>query len=158
MTGSAAKARAYAVTLLRYRGRSEKELRDRLTKKGYEREDIEAVVLYLKEYGFLDDRALAENLKHQAMASKLLGFQGTRRFMQQRGLPRGIIDESMGYDAETELATLKKLIDKKRRTVEKYPEPKRTRSLIGLLMRRGYSLQLIRKVLDKRIASEEMEA
>ncbi len=158
MTGSAAKARAYAVTLLRYRGRSEKEMRDRLTKKGYQREDIEAVVLYLKEYGFLDDRALAENLKHQAMASKLLGFQGTRRFMQQRGLPRDIIDEVMGYDAGRELATLKKLIDKKRRTVEKYPEPKRTRSLIGLLMRKGYSLQLIRKVLTKRIANEEMEA
>jgi regulatory protein len=158
LTGSAAKARAYAVTLLRYRGRSEKELRDRLTKKGYQREDIEAVVLYLKEYGFLDDRALAENLKHQAMASKLLGFQGTRRFMQQRGLPRDIIDEVMGYDAGRELATLKKLIDKKCRTVEKYPEPKRTRSLIGLLMRKGYSLQLIRKVLTKRIANEEMEA
>ncbi len=158
MTASAAKARAYAVTLLRYRGRSEKELRDRLTKKGYQREDIDAVVVHLKEYGFLDDRALAENLKHQAMASKLLGFEGIRRFMQQRGLPRDIIDEAMGYDAGTELARLKKLIDKKRRTVKRYPEPKRTRSLIGFLMRKGYSLQLIRKVLDKRIANEEMEA
>ena len=158
MTGSEAKARTYALMLLRYRGRSEKELRDRLTKKGYQREDIEAAVVYLKEYGYLDDSALAENLKHQAMTGKLLGFEGTRRFMQQRGLPRDIIDGAMQYDEGTELVTLKKVIDKKRRTVEKYPEPKRTRSIIGFLMRKGYSLRLIRKALNTSIADEEMEA
>jgi regulatory protein len=144
--------------LLRYRGRSEKELRDRLTKKGYQQEDIGAAVVYLKEYGYLDDRALAENLKHQAMTGKLLGFEGTRRFMRQRGLPRDIIDGAMRYDEATELVTLEKLIDKKRRTVEKYPEPRRTRSLIGFLMRKGYPLHLIRKALNNRIADEEMEA
>jgi regulatory protein len=144
--------------LLRYRGRSEKELRDRLTKKGHQQEDIEAAVVYLKEYGYLDDRALAENLKHQAMTGKLLGFEGTMRFMRQRGLPRDIIDGAMRYDEGTELVTLKKIIDKRHKTVEKYPEPKRTRSIIGFLMRKGYSLHLIRKVLNKSIADEEMEA
>ena len=158
MTGSEAKARTYALMLLRYRGRSEKELRDRLTKKGYQQEDIGAAVVYLKEYGYLDDRALAENLKHQAMTGKLLGFEGTRRFMRQRGLPRDIIDGAMRYDEATELVTLEKLIDKRRRTVEKYPEPRRTRSLIGFLMRKGYPLHLIRKALNNRIADEEMEA
>jgi len=158
LTGSAAKARTYALTLLRYRGRSEKELRDRLAKKGYEREDIDAAVAHLKEYGFLDDRALAENLKHQAMNGKLLGFAGTRRFMQQRGIPRDIIDEAMQYNEGTELVALGKLIDKKRRTVEQYPEPKRTRSLIGFLMRKGYSLHLIRKALNTSHGDEEIEA
>jgi regulatory protein len=158
LTGSEAKARTYALMLLRYRGRSEKELRDRLTKKGYQQEDIGAAVVYLKEYGYLDDRALAENLKHQAMTGKLLGFEGTRRFMRQRGLPRDIIDGAMRYDEATELVTLEKLIDKRRRTVEKYPEPRRTRSLIGFLMRKGYPLHLIRKALNNRIADEEMEA
>jgi SOS response regulatory protein OraA/RecX len=64
----------------------------------------------------------------------------------------------MRYDEATELVTLEKLIDKKRRTVEKYPEPRRTRSLIGFLMRKGYPLHLIRKALNNRIADEEMEA
>jgi SOS response regulatory protein OraA/RecX len=78
--------------------------------------------------------------------------------MQQRGLPRDIIDGAMQYDEGTELVTLKKIIDKRHKTVEKYPEPKRTRSIIGFLMRKGYSLHLIRKVLNKSIADEEMEA
>ena len=158
MTGSAAKARSYALTLLRYRGRSEKELRDRLRKKGYQQEDIDAAVLNLRDSGFLDDEALAENLKRQAMTNKLLGFDGARRLMQQRGLPRQIIDRALTYDEETELRSIEKLIDKKQRTIEKYPEPKRTRSLVGFLMRKGYPLHIIRKALKNRYMHEEMEA
>jgi regulatory protein len=157
LTGSAVKARSYALTLLRYRGRSEKELRDRLRKKGYQQEDIDATVVNLRESGFLDDEALAENLKRQAMTNKLLGFDGARRFMQQRGLPRTIIDRALAYDEETELLGIEKLINKKQRTIEKYPEPKRTRSLIGFLMRKGYPLHLIRKALKNRHMHEEME-
>ena len=158
MTGSAAKARSYALTLLRYRGRSEKELRDRLRKKGYQQVDIDATVVNLRDSGFLDDEALAENLKRQAMTNKLLGFDGARRFMQQRGLPRQIIDRALMYDEETELRSIEKLIDKKQRTIEKYPEPKRTRSLVGFLMRKGYPLHIIRKALKNRYMHEEMEA
>jgi len=158
LTGSAAKARSYALTLLRYRGRSEKELRDRLRKKGYQQEDIDAAVLNLRDSGFLDDEALAENLKRQAMTNRLLGFDGARRFMQQRGLPRQIIDRALMYDEETELRSIEKLIDKKQRTIEKYPEPKRTRSLVGFLMRKGYPLHVIRKALKNRYMNEEMEA
>ena len=158
MTGSAAKARLYALTLLRYRGRSEKELRDRLRKKGYQQVDIDATVVNLRDSGFLDDEALAENLKRQAMTNKLLGFDGARRFMQQRGLPRQIIDQALTYDEETELRSIEKLIDKKQRTIEKYPEPKRTRSLVGFLMRKGYPLHIIRKALKNRYMHEEMEA
>ena len=157
MTGSAAKARSYALTLLRYRGRSEKELRDRLSKKGYQQEDIDAAVVNLRDSGFLDDEALAENLKRQAMTNKLLGFDGARRFMQQRGIPRTVIDQVLAYDEETELLNIERLIDKKQRTIAKYPEARRTRSLIGFLMRKGYSLPIIRKALKNRYRDEEME-
>ena len=157
MTVSAPEARAYALKLLSYRGRSEKELRDRLRKKGYQQEDIDATVVNLRDSGFLDDEALAENLKRQAMTNKLLGFDGARRFMQQRGLPRQIIDQALTYDEETELRSIEKLIDKKQRTIEKYPEPKRTRSLIGFLMRKGYPLHIIRRALKNRCLDEEMD-
>ena len=157
MTVSAPEARAYALKLLSYRGRSEKELRDRLRKKGYPPEDIEATVRYLGKSGFIDDRVVAENLKRQAMTNKHLGFEGTRRFMQQRGIPRDIIDGVLRYDKETELLNIRKLIDKKQKSSEKYPEPKRTRSLIGFLIRKGYSMQVIRKALKDRCTDEEME-
>jgi regulatory protein len=143
--------------LLRYRGRSEKELRERLGKKGHQPEDIEAALVNLRQAGFVDDEALAENLKRQAMTNKLLGFNGARRFMQQRGIPRAVIDRTLAYNEETELLAVEKLINKKQRTIEKYPEPKRTRSLIGFLLRKGYSQHIIRKALKNRCRDEEME-
>ncbi|MBI5848425.1 MAG: RecX family transcriptional regulator [Nitrospirae bacterium] len=157
MTASAGNARRYALLLLRYRGRSEKELRERLKKKGYLAEEIETTVAYLLESGFLDDRALAENLKRQAMTNKLLGFEGARRFMQQRGLPKEIIGEALAYDEDDELRNIRKLIEKKQRSISRYPEPKRTQSLMGSLMRKGYSTALIRKALKNTITDEETE-
>ena len=156
MTGSAIKARSYALTLLRYRDRSERELRDRLRKKGCNQDEIETVIGDLRNAGFLNDEALAENLKRQAMANKLLGFDGARRFMQQRGLTRDIIDRVLAYDEDTELLGIERLIDKKQKSIEKYPEPKRTRSLIGFLMRKGYPLHVIRKALKNRYRDEEI--
>lgn len=157
MTGSAGSARRYALLLLRYRGRSEKELRDRLKKKGYQEEEIEATVAYLLDSGFLDDRALAENLKRQAMTNKLLGFEGARRFMQLRGLSKEIIGEALEYDEEDELRNIRKLIEKKQRSLSRYPEPKKTERLMGSLMRKGYSMALIRKALKNTIRDEETE-
>ncbi|MBI5074141.1 MAG: RecX family transcriptional regulator [Nitrospirae bacterium] len=157
MTVSAGNARRYALLLLRYRGRSEKELRQRLRKKGYQSEEIETAVAYLLDAGFLDDRALAENLKRQAMANKLLGFEGARRFMQLRGLPKEIIDEVLEYREDDELQNIRTLIEKKQRIFSRHPEPKRTQSLMGSLMRKGYSLALIRKALKNTARDEETE-
>ncbi|MBI5631928.1 MAG: RecX family transcriptional regulator [Nitrospirae bacterium] len=157
MTGSAGNARRYALLLLRYRGRSEKELRERLKKKGYQAEEIETTVAYLIDSGFLDDRALAENLKRQAMANKLLGFEGARRFMQQRGLSKETINETLEYHEDDELHNIGKLIEKKQRSISRYPEPKRTQSLMGSLMRKGYSIALIRKALKNTISDKETE-
>ena len=157
MTGSADNPRRYALLLLRYRGRSEKELRERLNKKGYQAEEIEATVAYLLDSGFLDDRALAENLKRQAMTNKLLGFEGARRFMQQRGLSKEIIEAALVYHEEDELRNIRKFIEKKQKSLSRYPEPKRTQSLMGSLMRKGYSAALIRKALKNIIRDEETE-
>lgn len=157
MTGSATEARAYALKLLQYRNRSEQELRNRLRKKGFRTEDIEETLRSLGASGFVDDRVVAENLKRQAVTDKHMGFQGARRFMQQRGIPRDLIDGMLIYDEKTELRHARILIDKKQKSSEKYPEPKRTRRLIGFLMRKGYSPQVIRKALKDRSVDEELE-
>lgn len=156
MTGSAGNARRYALLLLRYRGRSEKELRDRLRKKGYQAGEIETTVAYLLDSGFLDDRGLAEHLKRQAMTNKLLGFEGTRRFMQQRGISKEIIEETLEYHEDDELRNIRTLIEKKQKCLCSYPEPKRTQRLMGSLMRKGYSAALIRKALYYTGINEEM--
>ena len=113
--------------LLNYRSRSEKELREQLEKKGFSENHISSTIRHLKKAGYLDDHALALDLKRQAFDNKLLGHNSAKRFLLNRGLPDEIIDETLEYNEETEAAKIKKLIEKKLRTTGNYPDKKKKR-------------------------------
>ena len=51
-----------ALHLLKYRGQSEAELRRKLKIRGYESGDIEKTIQRLREYRYIDDKSLAEDL------------------------------------------------------------------------------------------------
>jgi regulatory protein len=144
--------------LLGYRGRSEHELEERLRKKGFGEDEIRETVLYLKHAGMLDDQMLAENLRRQAFSNKLLGYAGAKRFMSQRGLSRDVIETSLDYDEDREIATIQKLMDKKFRTLRHHSDADGTRKAVHFLLRRGFSLSTIRKALKIIFMDRETEA
>ncbi|MDH4231233.1 MAG: RecX family transcriptional regulator [Nitrospirota bacterium] len=157
MTDSAADARKYAFRLLGYRSRSENELRERLEKKGFSGSDISSALMYLKETGYLDDHALALNLKRQAFNNKLLGHKRTKSFLLSRGVPNEIVEAALQYDEEAETEKIQKLIDKKLKTMGNYLDKKNEKRLWDFLVRKGYTFSTIRKACQnlKRIAEEE---
>ena len=57
-----AEAKSYALKLLGYRSRSEKEMTERLKKKGFDGTVINSVVKFLKDTGLIKDEALAAEL------------------------------------------------------------------------------------------------
>lgn len=143
--------------LLNYRSRSEKELRERLEKKGFSEEHISGTLRYLKEAGYVNDPALALDLKRQAFDNKLLGHNSAKRFLLNRGLPDAIIEETLEYDEETEAGKIKKLIEKKLRTAGDYPDKKKEKRLWDFLVRKGYRSGTIRNALHDIIRIEEDE-
>ena len=147
MTVSGADAKKYSLKLLSYRGRSEKELRDRLAARGFGQEIISSTVDYLKTAGFLDDSLLAASLKRQAFEGKLCGYKAAKLLMYKRGLSRDVIESALQYDEEIELCTLQKLLDKKMRSMGKYHSLNDRKKLWNFLMRKGYSSGTIRKIL-----------
>lgn len=155
MTDSQSDAKRYAFKLLAYRGRSESELRERLTRKGFPGEAISLAVDYLKKAGYLDDRVLAENLKRQVLEKKMLGHQGAKVFMMRRGLPAEVVDSVLGYDEERELQSVHKLVDKRLSSMGNYLTKNEKRRLWNFLARRGYSSGIIRKALKDLSLSEE---
>ena len=76
---SAEKARAYAFLLLKFRLRSENELRERLKQKGFSPELAEDTISFLKDREFLDDRVFAKGW----VASRLKRPLGLRRIQQE---------------------------------------------------------------------------
>lgn len=157
MTDSDSSARKYALLLLKYRSRSEKELLERLGKKGFSEKDIASTIKRLKEAGYLDEHALALDLKRQAFDNKLLGHNSAKRFLLNRGVPDEIIDETLQYDEESETDRINRLIEKKLRTTGNCPDKIKEKRLWDFLARKGYSFSTIRNALHNFIRIEEEE-
>jgi regulatory protein len=149
LTASDIDAKRYALRLLSYRGRSERELRERLGKKGYSEEEVFRTLDYLKQTGFIDDVALAGHLKRQVLEQKHLGYVAARQFMLKRGLSRAVIDSTLGYDEDADLVNAGKLLDKKCRTMGNYLTEKDKKRLYDFLARRGFARAVIGKALKQ---------
>jgi len=157
LTDSEADAKKYAFLLLSYRSRSEKELQERLEKKGFSVHHISGTLRQLKQAGLLDDYALALDLKRQAFNNKLLGYNSAKQFLLNRGVPNEIVNTALKYDEETEAQKIQKLIDKKLKTPGNYSEEKKKKRLWDFLVRKGYTFSTIRNALHNLIQLEEAE-
>jgi regulatory protein len=149
------KARQYALKLLSYRGRSVRELEERLRRKKFPDHVVSSTMRHLKHTGFLDDKALAEALKREAMSTKFLSQYGARKFMLARGISREIVDSMFSPDEKDDIKNASRLVDKKLRIIENLPDEKIKRRLYNLLLRKGYSFETIKSVLRKRNFKED---
>jgi len=139
---------SYSIRLLSIRGRSEKELKERLTKKGFNQGTMEKAIDVLRGYGYINDRRLAERLISYAFTDRKLGRRGTTSFLHKRGIPVEIITES-GIESLDERPGAEELVRKKAPRISGLPEDKKKRRLYGMLSRRGYSSETISYVLKK---------
>jgi regulatory protein len=149
LTGLHDKAKQYAFKLLSYRGRSEKELKERLIKKGITKTVASSTIKYLKHLGLIDDMALAETLKREALTTKLLSQNGARRFILNRGIPYEIVNQILSNDENKDIENARRLVDKKLKAFKDYSSETAKRRLYNLLFRRGYSFETINKVLKE---------
>ena len=150
MNGLQNKARVYALKLLSYRGRSERELRERLKKKGFSETETFATVRDLKRSGLVDDANLAETLKWEAFTAKLLSTEGAKRYVLGRGIPRDIVETSLAFDEERDKENARRLVQKKLRVLNNYPFATARRRLYNLLARKGYPSAIIIELLKEK--------
>ncbi|MBB6048986.1 regulatory protein RecX [Armatimonas rosea] len=147
----------YCVWLLGQQPRSEKELGDRLTKKGADEETILAALERLRGWGYLDDAALAE--RWVASRGKTRGKYLLRQELNRKGLDSAEALESRTDDDER-TACLSV-------AVKRVGDPPKDRSreaqakLSAFLQRRGFGWDAIRPVmrqLYQGIVAEDLDA
>ncbi len=136
-----------ALRLLSYRLRSERELRDRLARKGFGRAVIGETLSRLRELGYLDDAAFARfwTETRQALRPRprwLLAGELRRRGVAQEEAEQataGISDEEAAYEAASRrLRALRGL------------EYQRFRERLGrFLTRRGFSYDVARRTIER---------
>jgi regulatory protein len=142
-------AKSYALKLLSYRSRSEKEMRERLKKKGFSNEQIRDTIKFLSHTGLINDRLLATDLMTYSVRRKSLGRMGIRMFLTKRGIDSELIESALAdHTEEKEMASALELMDRKLRVLEKYPQKTVKRRLLGMLRRRGFSGSVIHRALN----------
>ena len=141
-----------AVKLLAAKPRSVAELRERLLEKEWASEEIvEAVLLKLGEYGYLDDERFAFGFASYRVRQKPVGRQRLARDLQLKKVPRETADEALNlvYTETPEEELISRAIEKRIRLRGRPSDRQASKSLFDHLLRLGFSYDLIiRKVRD----------
>lgn len=156
---SAESALSQAYKLLGYRDRSERELRERLRKKGFSPCSIDRAVATLQAKGFINDEKLAEALRRDAVERRCLGRGGVRAHLIKRGIDRdraeALAAAAGPEDDEAYVEAARRLIEKRHRGMGLLDEATVKRRLWGLLARRGFSADTIRRAMKSMNIEEE---
>ena len=106
-------AKEKALRLLEFRAHSEKELRDKLKIAGAKEEDIETVLDFCREYGFVNDRQFAKMKARDLKNLKKYGLQRIKSELYQKGISAEYVEEAVSEIDEDEAETLLPLCGEK---------------------------------------------
>lgn len=149
MDETAARARAAADRLIRFQPRSEQELRTRLRRQGFEPAAIDTVVQSLARQDLLNDRKFAQYVATSRLMSKPMGLRALREELRRKGIAadtaaEAVTTASAGYD---EFEAARALALRRRAQMRGLPLAAVQRRLAGLLQRRGFSGDVVYRVL-----------
>lgn len=133
------KAKNCALRLIKFRLRSEKEIRDKLKEKEFPLGIIGEVVDFLKKTGLLDD-ALFARLWVQSRMPRSFGLRRLRFELNKKGIEKEIIEKALESVGEhySEEESIKEIIALKLKKMRSREPAKIKSSLYGFLLRRGY--------------------
>jgi regulatory protein len=149
-TESRDKAFQAGLRLLEARPRSTSELRDRLRRKDFADQAIEAALARLTDLGMLDDAAFARLWVENRQASRPRGVGALRDELRRKGVDRALVEATLSDDELTGGEDERAMMIA-RGALRKYAAaPNRTtfqRQMGSYLQRRGFGFQTIGPIL-----------
>jgi regulatory protein len=136
-----------AFHFLSYRPRSESELRQRLSKRGFDGDNVAAVMARLKEQGLVDDLAFAQFWKDNRESFRPRSQWLTRLELRQKGVAAEII-ERVAAQVDDEASAYRAALLKARRLSTADYDGFRRR-LGEYLKRRGFGYGLIKPTVER---------
>lgn len=137
----------YAYRLLARRACSEEELADKLTAKGFTATAVTRTVARLKDQGYLDDVHLAAD-QTERLRARGFGPEGIRAKLAQKGLSSKVIEQTLEPGGENQdLQSAQRLLAS-RFSADALKQPQVHARAFRLLVRRGYTLDVIECLLE----------
>ncbi len=138
------RALQYALRLLSYRARSEKELRQRLEQKGWDQTIIQETLDRLRQNGLLDDSRFARDWIENRQTFRPRGTRLLYQELRQKGVDDQTIQQALtGIDEE---AAAQALARRQAQRLKSAPPHVFHQKLIAYLIRRGFSYELANTV------------
>jgi regulatory protein len=152
-------AKNSAFNIISRRMHSAQELRRKLVKKEFPESVIAEVIAYLSEKKYVDDKAFAKMFAESRFRSKKHGANRIRMDLLQRGVAKPIIDKVLGKifaNEETVYDTVRAQGEKQWNKLQREPDArKRSQKLYAFLIRRGFSGDVVMKVVREMGALED---
>jgi regulatory protein len=153
----ASRATEAALVFLSYRPRSEKEVRDRLRRGGFEQDAIEHAIARLHEWRYLDDADFARRWVENRTAHRPRGRRLLQQELRHKGIDVEIAREAID-DADLDETGAAEALARRRLPAYAGDEPAAIRRRLGAyLARRGYGYDVIRVALDRALGEPEDE-
>ncbi len=141
--------REYALKLITFRDRTQKELRDKLTQKGYDENTVEDVIAFLEEYGYINDFKYSQHFINDCVNLKKWGKIRIRSELLKRGVKRdvfeSILEETFADGSDDALINQ---IQTRFKNSDLGNIKERTR-IFNFFLRRGYCAEEIKGALNK---------
>ena len=146
------RALSYTLWLLGRRDYSEKELRDRLTRKGAGAADIDRVIARLDDLDLVDDARVAAGLVR--VRRKKRGVFALRRELRRKGIVGSTAEDALApVTHESQLAAALRILERHAWRFEDRDARSRARAY-AFLARRGFPPDVVREALG---ASERFD-
>jgi regulatory protein len=175
---------AAAFRYLEARARSVAETRRRLTDAGYRRDLVEGAIERLLTIGLLDDEVFARNWVESRDRASPRGEMALRRELRLRGVEGAIVDatlqarrsgkaevrlgsrrpdladEDAGTEgADPEEAAARRLLDRRRRDLDRVVDPRKRRArAYALMARNGFAPEIAGRLAAELVAEVDAES
>ena len=128
--------------------RSRSELESALARRRVPVDAASRVLDRLQQAGLIDDQRFARDWVESRQARRQLSRSALQHELQAKGVAREIIDLALeGVDREDELRAARLLAGKKLRGLAKLPREVQRRRVAAALARRGFSSDIVSRVL-----------
>jgi len=151
------KVKNAALNFLSYRARSEKEIKDRLKRKGYSRKLIDEVISDLKRLNFLNDYQFALNWIKDRLDHKPRGEKLLRAELLKLGIKEEFIEKSLeeAYPKNNEKEIALGVLRKRKKRYENLESRLAKKRMSDFLLRRGFSYEVVKEVLEDFFETED---
>jgi regulatory protein len=145
---SVRRAKDRAFLLLSYRARTEKEIRDRLQRAGYEGDVVDEVVSKLYELNYLDDKDFAEKFIRDRHVARPAGRKAIEWELQRKGVSGENLTQAIaGLDDESERELAVQAARSRLGRYAGLEAREARRKLAAFLQRRGFAWDTITSTL-----------